>query len=77
MKREHRNDIITVPFAMLTQVTLYMLPMQLVIRSWDDFAVTLCLFVVGLLGMYKFWYKNLPLAREGVATEEEIDAGRL
>jgi len=32
---------------------------------------------VCLLGMYKFWYKNLPPAREGVATEEEIDAGNI
>jgi hypothetical protein len=75
--RENRNDMLAVPFVMATQVSLYMLPMQLVIREWDDFMVTLVIFTAGLLGTYRFWYKNLPPAREGVATEEEIDAGRL
>jgi Na+/proline symporter len=77
MEREHRNDIIAVPFVMVTQVTLYMLPMQLVIRAWKDFGVTLVIFLVGVWGVYRFWYCNLPHVREGVASEAEIDAGQI
>ena len=75
--REHRNDMLAVPFVMVWQVTLYMLPMQLVIREWGDFKVTLAIHAVAVLGMYKFWYKNLPPKREGIPTEEEIDAGQI
>lgn len=77
VRKEHRHDILTVPIAIVTQVTLYMLPMQLVIRSWNDFAVTLVIFLVALFGMYKIWYKNLPPRREGVPTLAEIEAGHL
>lgn len=77
VRREHRNDMKAIPFVMITQVTLYMLPMQLVIRAWDDFAVTLPIFLVGLAGTYRFWYRHLPPKREGVPTLAEIEAGQL
>jgi hypothetical protein len=51
--------------------------MQLVIRSWNSFLVTAAIFLVGATGVYKFWYKNLPPAREGVPTIEEIDTGQI
>jgi len=51
--------IITVPFALLHQMTLLMLPMQMVIKAYTAFFWTLPLFLVGLAGMYFFWWKPL------------------
>jgi SSS family solute:Na+ symporter len=64
MEREHRNDILAVPFVMLWQVTWFMMPMQLVIHSYRAFWVTFSLFVVGLTGVYFLWYRNLPPAHD-------------
>ena len=60
MKREHRNDILAVPFALLWQVTMFLLPMQLVIKSYTAFFYTLPLFLVGAAGLYRFWWNALP-----------------
>ncbi|MDD5139800.1 MAG: hypothetical protein PHY43_06010 [Verrucomicrobiales bacterium] len=60
--RENRTDMITVPFALLWQVTLFLLPMQLVIKSYRAFWLTLPFFLVGVAGMYWFWWR--PLMRK-------------
>jgi len=56
---ENRRDIATVPFALLWQVTLFLLPMQLVIKSYTSFWCTLPLHLLGILGMYFFWWRPL------------------
>ena len=61
--RENRQDLTTVPFALLWQVTMFLLPMQLVIKSYASFWCTLPLFLVGVAGMYCFWWRPLR-ARE-------------
>lgn len=63
LTREHRNDIISVPFALLWQITMFMLPMQLVIKSYASFWQTLPLFLIGVGGLYWFWWRNLPPAK--------------
>jgi len=60
MTREHKNDLLAVPFAMAWQVALFLIPMQIIIRQFQDFKITLLIFVIGLAGMYWFWYRNLP-----------------
>jgi Na+/proline symporter len=60
VEREHRNDIIAVPFTLLWQVTLFMLPMELVIKAYHGFFMTLPLFLVAVSGMYWFWWRVLP-----------------
>jgi SSS family solute:Na+ symporter len=60
IEREHRNDIIAVPFTLLWQVTLFLLPMQLVIKSYSAFFWTLPLFLIGSVGMYFYWWRVLP-----------------
>ncbi len=60
--RENRRDMATVPFALLWQVTLFLLPMQLVVKAYSSFWATLPLFLTGLTGMYFFWWR--PLKRE-------------
>lgn len=57
---ENRNDIIAVPFALLWQITLFLIPMQVIIKAWGTFFATLPLLVVSVLGMYFFWYRCLP-----------------
>lgn len=60
MEREHRNDLCALPFALCWQISLFMLPMQLIIGAYQSFCVTLIFFLIGLSGLYFFWYRNLP-----------------
>jgi len=62
MEQEHRYDIIALPFTMCWQVSLFMLPMQLLIGAFPDFWITLAIFLVALTGVYFFWYRRLPAA---------------
>jgi len=57
--REHRNDLLAAPFALGWQITLFLLPMQLIVHSYAAFRTTLGIFLVCLAGMYVFWYRNL------------------
>jgi len=68
--KENRNDIITVPIAMVWQVTMFLLPMQLVVKSYSAFWMTLPVFLASVAGMYWFWWRNLPPATEPVKTAE-------
>ncbi|HEX4084480.1 MAG TPA: hypothetical protein VHY22_06210 [Chthoniobacteraceae bacterium] len=72
VEREHRNDIISVPFALLWQVTMFLLPMELVIKSYTAALCTLPLFLIGCVGLYFFWWKALPPA-EADAVPESAD----
>lgn len=60
MEQEHRRDILCVPFALLWQVTMFILPMQAVIGAWSAFVPTFVLFAIGLTGMYFLWWRHLP-----------------
>jgi Na+/proline symporter len=60
MELEHRRDILCVPFALVWQVAMFMLPMQAVIGAWSSFFWTLPLFLTGLTGMYFLWFRHLP-----------------
>ncbi len=60
MIREHKNDLLAIPFVVCWQVTLFLLPMQLMIRSYAEFEITLTVFALCLIGLYWFWYRNLP-----------------
>ncbi len=62
MDKENRNDVISVPFALLWQITLFLLPMQLIIKTYDAFLWTLPLHLVAVAGLYWFWWRNLPKA---------------
>ncbi len=60
INREHFYDIISLPFVGTWQVTLFLLPMQLVIKDYKSLAITLVIFLFSMIGMYFFWYRNLP-----------------
>ncbi len=67
LSREHRTDILTVGIALVWQVTLFLLPMQLLMREWGEFFTTLPVFLAGCFGLYFVWYRNLPPADEEIA----------
>jgi len=60
MEKEHRNDLLALPFSLVFHVTLFLLPMQLIIKKYDTFFFLLSLFLIAITGMYYFWYRNLP-----------------
>ena len=62
MMQEHRNDLLAIPFVLVWQVTLFLLPMQLMIRSYADSRITFLIFIICLTGLYWFWYRRLPSA---------------
>jgi solute:Na+ symporter, SSS family len=57
--RENRSDLMSVPFGMVWTVTLFLLPMELVIKAYSAFWTTLPLFIIAIAGMYWFWWRNL------------------
>jgi Na+/proline symporter len=66
MTREHFYDIISLPFGLLWLVSLLLLPMQLIIRTYTSFWITFAIFIISLIGLYFLWYKHLPPDQEGV-----------
>lgn len=66
-RTEHRNDIITTGIALVWQVTLFLMPMQLLTRNWNGLWTTVPIFLTACVGLYIFWWKNLPAADEVVA----------
>ncbi|QHI69712.1 sodium:solute symporter family transporter [Tichowtungia aerotolerans] len=58
--REHRNDLIAVPFALLWQVTMFLCPMLALVKNWTGFAGAFILWLIGGAGLWFFWYRNLP-----------------
>ncbi len=59
-KKEHINDIIAVPFGIGWLVSLLLLPLQAMTMQWKPFFMTLVVFVISLVGLYIFWYRQLP-----------------
>lgn len=61
-REENKNDLLAVPFVYGWQITLFLWPMLLMVQNWTGFVVTFSVFCISLLGMYFFWYRNLPIA---------------
>lgn len=71
--KEHRADILTIPFALLWQVTLFLIPMQIIIKAYDSALATLPFLIVGSVGMYFFWWRNLGPKGPAPVTNPEVD----
>ena len=71
MATEHRNDLLALPCAFVWMVTMYLLPMQLVIKQYQASAVTLLLFLTSSVGVYRFWFANLPPKNEVAGSSDE------
>ncbi|MBI9071113.1 MAG: hypothetical protein JEY94_05925 [Melioribacteraceae bacterium] len=60
MVREHKFEILSVPFVLGWQVSLFLIPMQLMINSYHDLGITSVIFIICLICIYMLWYRNLP-----------------
>lgn len=72
MKKEHTNDMIAIPFAFVWIVTMFLMPLEIIIRNWQALSVTAIIFLVAMAGLYKFWYLNLPPDTAPVSETPEI-----
>ena len=60
MEKEHKNDLRALPFGILFHTTLFLWPMQIIIHDWNAFFITFSICATGAIGLYFFWYRNLP-----------------
>lgn len=60
MAREHRNDLLAVPFAITWQVALFLSPMLFIIHNWFEFTVVTSVGVIAFVGLYFIWFRNQP-----------------
>jgi SSS family solute:Na+ symporter len=58
MQQEHLRDVAALPFALSWQITLFLLPMQLLIKSYRAFGITLGIFLFSLAGLYFIWLRH-------------------
>jgi hypothetical protein len=59
VKRENRRDLLALCFAIPWQLTLFLVPVHIMIRDWSRVGVFLSVLVVSSLGLYFFWYRHL------------------
>lgn len=58
--REHRNDLLALPCALVWQTTLFLAPMLLIIRNWAGFASAAAICLAAFAGVWFIWFRNLP-----------------
>lgn len=58
--REHRFDLLSVASALVWQVCLFLVPMQILTHNWAGVACTLPMFLLGCVALYFFWWRHLP-----------------
>jgi len=58
--REHRNDLMALPFALVWQTTLFLAPMLFIIHNWTGFAGASVICVGAFAGVYFIWFRNQP-----------------
>jgi Na+/proline symporter len=58
--REHKYDLLSLPFALCWQMSMLILPLLLIVRQWRPAAVTAAVLAAALTGLYFFWYRKLP-----------------
>lgn len=73
MRLEHVRDIVTVPFAMLLQVALFLVLMQILIKDYASLVWTLPITAVAALGMFWFWWRHLPSPTAGSSDNLNIE----
>ena len=65
MKQEHFYDILSLPFAVVWQFMLFLIPVQLVLGDLGtEFAWSLSIFIICSVALYFFWYRKLPVANK-------------
>ncbi len=59
IRTETRRDIAAICIAMPWQLVLFLTPMAVVTKRWDQFAVLLAMLLVLSVALYFIWYRNL------------------
>ncbi|MDP3444358.1 MAG: sodium:solute symporter [Ignavibacteria bacterium] len=59
IKLEHKRDGFATLFAVPWQLTLFLIPMMLMIRRWEYCALFSVIFIICSIGLYYFWYRHL------------------
>jgi SSS family solute:Na+ symporter len=57
--REQRNDLAALPCALLWQITLFLIPMQILVADYPGLIWSLPIWLFSLAGLYRFWYRPL------------------
>jgi solute:Na+ symporter, SSS family len=58
--REHRQDLIALPFALLWQTTLFLAPMLFIIHNWMGFATASAICLGSFAAIWFFWFRHQP-----------------
>jgi hypothetical protein len=58
--REHRQDLIALPFALLWQTTLFLAPMLFIIHNWEGFAGSAAICLVSFAAIWFLWFRHQP-----------------
>ena len=72
-RREHRNDLLALPIAFVWMITMYLAPMQFIIGQYAAAWICMGLFALSCVGLYIFWYRNLPPAAPREASEPAVE----
>ena len=74
---ENKRDVLSVPIAFFYQVTLFLIPMQIIIHSFSSLYWSLPIFIISCLGMYFVWYKKQRPDRDMENEPDLRQAGNL
>jgi hypothetical protein len=61
-RRENRRDLVSVAFALVWQVSLFLTMVHLVLHKFDVMAVLLAALAVSTAFLYFFWYRPMAEA---------------
>ena len=71
MFKEHRGDLLSLPFGLIWLVTMFLVLMQLIIRTYDALFWTLPILTASSLALYFLWYRNLDKMDYGMKFVDE------
>ena len=58
--REHRQDLIALPFALVWQTTLFLTPMLMIIHNWEGVAGAAVICLGSFAAIWFFWFRHQP-----------------
>jgi hypothetical protein len=58
--REHRQDLLALPFALIWQTCLFLAPMLFIIHNWQGFAGATALGLASFLAIWFVWFRHQP-----------------
>jgi Na+/proline symporter len=58
--REHRQDLLALPFALVWQTTLFLAPMLFIIHNWQGFAAASAICIGSFAAIWFLWFRHQP-----------------